>query len=302
MLRKKERLQDHLSTSIPRNTLRPLKIQTEKKKKEEIMLNLNEARQMMVKIKNEVDNHLSHASHLKIKIKRILELLKDELITIKEYKRLMASLQKSINPEEATGKKKNKVNQKKEKNLSRYKNQKKVEIPDLEKELEMIDTINQLIKTNNNSSIHQKDQPTKLTSLNKNNNKISISQSNRIPKILIIEDDPTVIKLIGYFLIKENYSVLFAFNGEEGLVKAIKERPDLILLDIMMPVIDGFQFLEISKNDKDLAQIPIIIMSSLSQDADILRALKKGASDYLTKPLSPQILLAKIKKYLPSDS
>lgn len=304
MLRKKEILQSSQSTITQKDKFRPLIIQVEKENKQnnKIILNREEAYQMIERIRNEVKYHLNRSHHFKTKMKNILELLKEELITIKELNRLVVSLQKSLNLKKSSEKKINKSNQKKEKNLSKNENQKKEQILDLDRELEMIKIISQLLETKNNSNTKEEAQQIKLHFLTKKNNyKSNISQSNHSPKILIIEDDPIVIKLIGYFLIKENYSVSFGFNGEEGLVKAIKEKPDLILLDIMMPVMDGFQLLEILKTDKELADIPIIILSSLSQDADILRALKKGASDYLTKPLSPQILLAKIKKYLPSD-
>ncbi len=304
MLRKKEILQSSQSTITQKDKFRPLIIQVEKENKQnnKIILNREEAYQMIERIRNEVKYHLNRSHHFKTKMKNILELLKEELITIKELNRLVVSLQRSLNLKKSSEKKINKSNQKKEKNLSKNENQKKEQILDLDRELEMIKIISQLLETKNNSNTKEEAQQIKLHFLTKKNNyKSNISQSNHSPKILIIEDDPIVIKLIGYFLIKENYSVSFGFNGEEGLVKAIKEKPDLILLDIMMPVMDGFQLLEILKTDKELANIPIIILSSLSQDADILRALKKGASDYLTKPLSPQILLAKIKKYLPSD-
>ena len=304
MLRKKEILQSSQSTITQKDKFRPLIIQVEKENKQnnKIILNREEAYQMIERIRNEVKYHLNRSHHFKTKMKNILELLKEELITIKELNRLVVSLQRSLNLKKSSEKKINKSNQKKEKNLSKNENQKKEQILDLDRELEMIKIISQLLETKNNSNTKEEAQQIKLNLLTKKNNyKSNISQSNHSPKILIIEDDPIVIKLIGYFLIKENYSVSFGFNGEEGLVKAIKEKPDLILLDIMMPVMDGFQLLEILKTDKELANIPIIILSSLSQDADILRALKKGASDYLTKPLSPQILLAKIKKYLPSD-
>ena len=304
MLRKKEILQSSQSTITQKDKFRPLIIQVEKENKQnnKIILNREEAYQMIERIRNEVKYHLNRSHHFKTKMKNILELLKEELITIKELNRLVVSLQRSLNLKKSSEKKINKSNQKKEKNLSKNENQKKEQILDLDRELEMIKIISQLLETKNNSNTKEEAQQIKLHFLTKKNNyKSNISQSNHSPKILIIEDDPIVIKLIGYFLIKENYSVSFGFNGEEGLVKAIKEKPDLILLDIMMPVMDGFQLLEILKNDKELANIPIIILSSLSQDADILRALKKGASDYLTKPLSPQILLAKIKKYLPSE-
>lgn len=117
-------------------------------------------------------------------------------------------------------------------------------------------------------------------------------------KILIIEDDRISIEILEYFLENEDYSVSVAQDGEIGLRKITENKPDLILLDIMLPGMDGIQLLEKVKEDTQLSQIPIIIISSLSQDEDILRGLEKGAMDYLSKPFSPQILIAKVKKYL----
>ncbi len=117
-------------------------------------------------------------------------------------------------------------------------------------------------------------------------------------KILIIEDNNITIKIIEHFLKNENYSVSVAQDGEVGLRKITEDKPDLILLDIMIPTLSGIQLLEKLKEDTQLSQIPIIIISSLSQDEDILKGLEKGAMDYVPKPFSPQILIAKVKKYL----
>ncbi len=115
---------------------------------------------------------------------------------------------------------------------------------------------------------------------------------------MIIEDDNIIIKIIEHFLKNEDYSLSVAQDGEVGLKKIIEDKPDLILLDIMVPSMSGFQLLEKLKEDTQLSQIPIIIISSLSQDEDILKGLEKGAMDYIPKPFSPQILIAKVKKYL----
>ncbi len=128
--------------------------------------------------------------------------------------------------------------------------------------------------------------------------KMNRIQSNLQKKILIIEDDNIIIKIIEHFLENEDYSVSVAQDGEVGLKKIIEDKPDLILLDIMVPSMSGLQLLEKLKEDTQLSQIPIIIISSLSQDEDILKGLEKGAMDYVPKPFSPQILIAKIKKYL----
>lgn len=122
--------------------------------------------------------------------------------------------------------------------------------------------------------------------------------TNGAKKILIIEDDPTIFNLVRAFLEKENYSVRISTNGLKGFKQALKETPDLILMDIIMPVMDGFQCLSYLKKDKELYKIPVIILTSLSQETNILKAINGGVIDYMTKPFSPLILTAKIKKLL----
>jgi PleD family two-component response regulator len=121
-----------------------------------------------------------------------------------------------------------------------------------------------------------------------------------LKKILIIDDDSTTINIISHFLQKENYRVSTSLSGVEGLKKAFKEAPDLILLDVMMPDLNGFQFLSIYRKDEENARTPVVILSSLSEEADVLKGLEIGAVDYITKPFSPQVLMAKIKKNLNS--
>lgn len=118
-------------------------------------------------------------------------------------------------------------------------------------------------------------------------------------KILIIEDEPIIIKSLSYFLLQENFSVLFSLNAEDGLSKALNEKPDLIVMDIMMPGMNGYQFLSRLKKTKEIFHIPVIILSSLSRESDVLQGLERGAADYLTKPFSPKVLLSKIHKILP---
>jgi CheY-like chemotaxis protein len=125
---------------------------------------------------------------------------------------------------------------------------------------------------------------------------------NGAKKILVVDDDPTVIKIISHFLQKENYRVSTSLSGVEGLKKAFRENPDLILLDIMMPDLNGFQFLSIYRKDEENGRTPVLILSSLSEEADVLKGLEIGAADYITKPFSPQVLVAKIKKNISSGS
>jgi len=124
------------------------------------------------------------------------------------------------------------------------------------------------------------------------------SATNKIIKVLIVEDDRTTIKIITHILEQYNFKVGFAIDAEEGLKKAFKEKPDLILLDIMLPGMDGFQVLTKLQTDEETSRIPVIVLSSLAGEKDILKGLENGATDYILKPFSPQILFFKIKKIM----
>lgn len=102
-------------------------------------------------------------------------------------------------------------------------------------------------------------------------------------KILIIEDDKFTSKLYESEFHQENIEVELAADGEEGIKKARKTKPDLILLDLILPKINGFEVLEILKNEKKLKNIPVVILSALSQQVDIDEAMKLGAVKYLSK-------------------
>jgi CheY-like chemotaxis protein len=123
-----------------------------------------------------------------------------------------------------------------------------------------------------------------------------------IPKtrstILVIDDEKIAANSIRHFLRQKDYQVIVTLNAEEGLEKAQTENPDLILLDIMMPGMNGYQFLSLLKQDKSTADIPVIIVSALSRETDILEGLDKGADDYIIKPYSPQVLISKVTKIL----
>jgi PleD family two-component response regulator len=117
-------------------------------------------------------------------------------------------------------------------------------------------------------------------------------------KILIIEDDVITTKIISHILGQNNFVVGSSQDAEEGLKKVLKGKPDLILLDIMLPGMDGYQLLARLKANKETSHIPVIILSSLAGERDVIKGLEKGASDYVLKPFSPQILFFKIKKIL----
>jgi len=117
--------------------------------------------------------------------------------------------------------------------------------------------------------------------------------------ILIIEDDKFLRELITQKLIKEGYETSEAIDGEEGIKKIKEEKPGLILLDLILPGIDGFEVLSQAKGDPAVSSIPIIILSNLGQKEDIERGLKLGAVDYLIKAhFTPGEIIEKIKNIL----
>jgi len=118
-------------------------------------------------------------------------------------------------------------------------------------------------------------------------------------KILIIEDDKFLRELIGQRLVKEGYEIFEAEDGQTG-IKNVKEiRPDLVLLDLLLPGINGFEVLARIKQNPSLSQIPVIILSNLGQKNDIEKGLKMGARDYLIKAhFTPAQIVEKIKNIL----
>jgi len=117
-------------------------------------------------------------------------------------------------------------------------------------------------------------------------------------KIVLAEDEPQIARLIEFKLKKEGYQVTWKENGEEAL-KAIKaDKPDLILLDVMMPVMDGYQVLRRLKEDESLRNIPVIMLTARAQERDVVKGIDMGAEDYITKPCHPAELLARVKRIL----
>ena len=121
-------------------------------------------------------------------------------------------------------------------------------------------------------------------------------------KILVIEDDPIALRLVQYTLQHEGYQVLTAPTGLEGLKKAREENPDLIVMDVMLPGIDGFEICHRLRADPQTAQLPILMLSAKAQEIDRAMGLKVGANDYLSKPASPSEIIRKIKRMLAQTS
>ncbi len=113
-------------------------------------------------------------------------------------------------------------------------------------------------------------------------------------KILIVDDEITG-RLLEYNLKKEGYEVCSVFSGKQAIAKAKKTKPDLIITDIMMPQMNGFEFLEKLRSDIKTRAIPVVFFTARGQAADIQEGLKLGVAAYITKPFDPQHLLEKIK-------
>jgi len=117
-------------------------------------------------------------------------------------------------------------------------------------------------------------------------------------KILVVDDEEDILELVRYNLSKERYRVTSALSGEMALDKARKEHPDLILLDLMLPGLDGLDVFRKLKRYPATSNIPIIMLTAKTEEADIVVGLEFGADDYIVKPFSPRVLLARIKAVL----
>lgn len=117
-------------------------------------------------------------------------------------------------------------------------------------------------------------------------------------RILIVDDEEDLVTLLQVRLEANGFEVLTANNGQVGLDKAREEKPDLILLDVMMPILDGYQVCRFLKFDEDLKDIPIIILTARAQDADKKIGKDVGANAYMAKPFDFPTLLEKIKSYI----
>jgi len=117
-------------------------------------------------------------------------------------------------------------------------------------------------------------------------------------KILVVDDEQDLVKLIRYHLEKEGYKLLSAYNGEDALSLARKERPELVILDLMLPGIDGLEVCKKLKADQALSHTAIIMLTAKGEEADITTGLKLGADDYMTKPFSPKELVARAQAVL----
>lgn len=115
-------------------------------------------------------------------------------------------------------------------------------------------------------------------------------------KILAVDDERHIVRLVEVNLVRAGYEVVTAYDGREALEKVKTEKPDLIVLDVMMPYMDGFEVLKTLKAEPETAEIPVIMLTAKAQDADIFRGWQSGVDCYLTKPFNPMELLTFVKR------
>ena len=121
---------------------------------------------------------------------------------------------------------------------------------------------------------------------------------NVMPKILVVDDEPDAIELIKFNLKAAGYDVSTAADGEEALKKARSVLPDLIILDVMLPEVDGLEVCKILRRDSQASAIPIIMLTAKAAEIDRVLGLELGADDYVTKPFSPRELVLRVKRLL----
>lgn len=117
-------------------------------------------------------------------------------------------------------------------------------------------------------------------------------------KILLVDDEPDIIEILEYNLRKEGYDVATAENGEEGLKRAIEFEPDLIILDIMMPIIDGVEVCRQLRSRREFDKTVITFLTAREEDYSQIAALDNGGDDYITKPIRPRVLVSRVKALL----
>ncbi len=122
--------------------------------------------------------------------------------------------------------------------------------------------------------------------------------ANPAHKILVVEDEPDIRKLVQYNLVQERFKVLEAENGEEALKLVQRDRPNLVILDLMLPGLSGLELCRILRDRADTARVPILMLTAKAGEADKVVGLEMGADDYLSKPFSPRELVARVRAIL----
>ena len=117
-------------------------------------------------------------------------------------------------------------------------------------------------------------------------------------KILLVDDEPDILEIVGYNLSNEGYQIITAENGQEAVKKAKKEIPHLIILDVMMPEMDGIEACEIIRKNPDLKNTIVTFLTARGEDYSQVAGFDSGADDYITKPIKPKVLVSKVKALL----
>ncbi|MCF7854189.1 MAG: response regulator [Candidatus Pacebacteria bacterium] len=117
-------------------------------------------------------------------------------------------------------------------------------------------------------------------------------------RILVVDDERDIRELVSYNLMKDGYQVISVATGEEAITKTRSELPDLIVLDLMLPGVDGLDVCKLLKNDPTTAGIPIIMLTAKGEEADVVTGLEVGSDDYMVKPFSPRVLTARVRAVL----
>jgi two-component system alkaline phosphatase synthesis response regulator PhoP/two-component system response regulator VicR len=123
-----------------------------------------------------------------------------------------------------------------------------------------------------------------------------------MPRILVVDDEPHIVRLIQVNLERQGYQVETANNGAQALAKIKESRPDLLVSDVMMPEMDGFELLANVRREPSLMDLPVIMLTAKAQDRDVMQGYQTGADMYLTKPFNPAELIAFAKRILSSSS
>ena len=123
-------------------------------------------------------------------------------------------------------------------------------------------------------------------------------ETNGTPLVLVADDDPDILTLVGFRLERAGYEVLPARDGEEALALALERQPDLAILDVMMPKLDGYEVTQRLRDNPATSGMPVILLTARVQEADITRGFEAGADDYIKKPFSPHELRARVQAIL----
>jgi two-component system alkaline phosphatase synthesis response regulator PhoP/two-component system response regulator VicR len=117
-------------------------------------------------------------------------------------------------------------------------------------------------------------------------------------KILVCDDERNIVRMIQVNLERQGYSVITAYDGKEGLEKIRSEKPDLVVLDVMMPYMDGFEVLKTLRREPEFENLPVIMLTAKAQDKDVFEGYHYGADMYLTKPFNPMELVTFVKRII----